>query len=124
MDRPVDRPLNRLVSTDGSRRSLCSRDSFLSIGSVGSFLSIGSVGSFLSIGSVGSALSIGSVGSALSIGSVGSAASVLSVGSWAGLGPLLSAESRWSVLPWRSRCGALAAGALLATAAVALARRD
>ena len=48
---------------DGSRWSLWSRDSVLSIGSRNSVLSVGSIGSVLSVGS------IGFVGSILSIGS-------------------------------------------------------
>jgi hypothetical protein len=43
-------------TTNGSRWSLWSEDSVLSIGSKGSFLSIGSIGSACSIGSVGSFL--------------------------------------------------------------------
>ena len=50
----------------GSRWSVWSEDSILSIGSKGSILSIGSVGSVLSVGSAGSILSVGAVGSAAS----------------------------------------------------------
>ena len=70
---------------DGSRWSLWSRDSFLSIGSRNSVLSVASVGSVLSIGGVGSA------GSVLSIGSFLSVASLMSGLSW------------WSVMAWRSK---------------------
>jgi hypothetical protein len=54
----------------GSKWSLWSEDSLLSIGSHGSVLSIGSVGSALSIGSIGSVASAFSIGSAVSLGSI------------------------------------------------------
>ncbi|MFJ3338704.1 hypothetical protein [Streptomyces sp. NPDC086766] len=87
--------------------------SFLSLGSKDSILSIGSVGSVLSVGSVGSVLSVGSVGSVLSAGAIGSALCLLCTASWFSTGSLLCAQSRWSVLSWRSRHGfrAVAAGA-------------
>ena len=70
---------------DGSRWSLWSRDSVLSIGSRNSVLSVGSIGSVLSVGSIGSA------GSVLSIGSFLSIVGVMSGLSW------------WSVMAWRSK---------------------
>jgi hypothetical protein len=89
-----------------------SSDSVLSLWSQDSVLSIGSVGSVLSVGSVGSALSVGSIGSALSLGSIGSSLSLFSTGSWLSTGSLFSAQSRWSVLSWRSSHGFLAMGAV------------
>ena len=74
---------------NGSRWSLWSRDSVLSIGSRGSVLSVGSIGSVLSVGSVGSAGSIFSIGSFLSVGC------------------LMSALSVWSVMSWRTTRGVL-----------------
>ncbi|MGW3016718.1 hypothetical protein [Streptomyces longwoodensis] len=76
--------------------------SWRSLWSKRSVLSIGSVDSFLSIGSVGSALSVASVGSFLSVGSVGSAASFASVGSWLSTGSALSACSSGATLSWRT----------------------
>ena len=67
---------------NGSRWSLWSRDSFLSIGSRNSVLSVGSIGSVLSIGAVGSAGSVLSIGSFLSVVSVMSGLSWLSVMAW------------------------------------------
>jgi hypothetical protein len=64
----------------------------------GSRWSLWSTDSFLSIASQGSVLSIGSVGSVLSIGSVGSAGSVLSVASFASFASGLSSLSRASLL--------------------------
>jgi hypothetical protein len=69
----------------------------------GSRWSLWSTDSFLSIASQGSVLSIGSVGSALSIGSIGSAGSVLSVGSFASFGSGLSSLSRTSLLSHGAR---------------------
>jgi hypothetical protein len=77
---------------DGSRWSLWSRDSVLSIGCRNSVLSVGSIGSLLSIGSVGSA------GSVLSIGSFLSIVGVMSGLSW------------WSVMAWRSKRSIAASG--------------
>jgi hypothetical protein len=37
--------------------------------------------------------------------------SLLSVGSWLSTGSLLSAQSRWSIMSWRSALGVMAAGA-------------
>lgn len=98
-----------------SVRRPCS-GSVLSLWSQDSVLSIGSVGSVLSVGSIGSALSVGSIGSALSVGSVGSSLSFISTGSWLSTGSLFSAQSRWSVLSWRSSHGFLAVGAVGAAA--------
>lgn len=78
-------PTTRNRSVPGSRWSLWSEDSLLSIGSKGSVLSVGSVGSVLSIASVGSA------------------GSVLSVGSFLCVGGVLAAVSRWSVMSYRAR---------------------
>ena len=71
----------------GSRWSLRSSNSILSIASEGSILSIGSVGS------VGSIASIGSAWSVLSIGSAGSAASALSFASRRSILASCSADS-------------------------------
>ncbi len=94
--------------------------SVLSLWSQDSVLSIGSVGSVLSVGSVGSALSVGSIGSALSVGSIGSSLSLISTGAWLSTGSLFSAQSRWSVLSWRSSRGFLAVGAVGAATGGAL----
>lgn len=61
--------------TSGSRWSLWSHDSVLSIASTGSVLSVGSAYSSVSVGSFGSSLSAFSVGSFLSVASLGSSAS-------------------------------------------------
>jgi hypothetical protein len=66
------------IPPDGSKYSLWSKRSLLSIGSRNSVLSIGSVGSRLSIGSAGSFLSIGCAGSAFSVFSAASFASLAS----------------------------------------------
>ncbi|MFK4118853.1 hypothetical protein [Streptomyces longwoodensis] len=93
-----------------------SHSSWRSLWSKGSALSIGSVDSFLSIGSVGSALSVASVGSFLSVGSVGSAASFASVGSWLSTGSALSARSSGAALSWRTHHRTRAAAVVAATA--------
>ncbi|WP_330347264.1 hypothetical protein [Streptomyces sp. NBC_00582] len=104
-------------------RAVAERDgadgsSWRSLWSRNSALSIGSVDSFLSIGSVGSSLSVASVGGFLSVGSVGSAASFASVGSWLSAGSVLSAQSTGAVLAWCSRAGGgRAIGAAAATLA-------
>ena len=58
------------MADNGSKWSLWSEDSILSIASKGSVLSIGSVGSVLSIGSIASAASAFSISSCLSLGSI------------------------------------------------------
>jgi hypothetical protein len=79
---------------DGSRWSLWSQNSVLSIGSRNSVLSIGSIGSVLSIGSVGSAGSLGSVGSFVSVGC------------------LMSGLSLWSVMTWKAKRSMVLGGAM------------
>ncbi|WP_324604164.1 hypothetical protein [Streptomyces sp. 303MFCol5.2] len=106
--RDVVQAVTKSDGADGSWRSLWSKNSALSIGSVDSFLSIGSVGSSLSIASVGSFLSVGSVGSAVSFASAGS---------WLSATSVLSAHSTGSVLSWRSRGGLCALGTAAATVA-------
>ena len=70
---------------DGSRWSLWSQDSVLSLASRNSLLSVGSVGSVLSIGGIGSAGSLAAVGSFLPDDC------------------LMSACSLWSVMSWRAK---------------------
>jgi hypothetical protein len=73
----------------GSKWSILSENSILSIGSKGSILSIGSAGSILSVGSAGSFLSLGSA-------AWRSSGTVLGRASQAGPGE--------PALPGRSRC--------------------
>ena len=100
-DRPAARPVSTHTETMNSapRRSIRSR---------GSLLSIGSVDSVLSIGSVGSVLSIGAVGSFGSVGSIGSAMSAASIGSFQSAGAVLSGQSNRSLLSWQSNRAVLA----------------
>ena len=80
----------------------------MSVVTGGSRWSLWSDSSILSIASKGSVLSVGSAGSLLSIGSAGSVASILSIGCAGCIGSGLSAFSRWSLLSSRSVLGIMA----------------